>query len=152
MLILQQLFLSKFTAIEPGLLELLQKVARVRFFWDRVYIITSQICHCTTFQLVVFNMLAKGSSYACWRRMLKIHYQTMIFLSKKSKKKLTDHGADHDHRETVVECLLMNPTLHIQWLHYRIMFVTFKIKYTLLQLLHVYTATAQTCTCHAFII
>jgi len=31
--------LSKSIAIEPGLLELLQKVAGVRFFWDTVYII-----------------------------------------------------------------------------------------------------------------
>jgi len=30
--------LSKSIAIEPGLLELLQKVAGVRFFWDTVYI------------------------------------------------------------------------------------------------------------------
>jgi len=29
--------LSKSIAIEPGLLELLQKVAGVRFFWDTVY-------------------------------------------------------------------------------------------------------------------
>ena len=32
MLILERLFLSKTIAIEPGLLELLQKVAGVRFF------------------------------------------------------------------------------------------------------------------------
>jgi len=36
-LILQRLFLLKFIAIEPGLLELLEKVAGVRFFWDTVY-------------------------------------------------------------------------------------------------------------------
>jgi len=29
--------LSKSIAIEPGLLDLLQKVAGVRFFWDTVY-------------------------------------------------------------------------------------------------------------------
>ena len=39
MLILYRLFLSKSIPTEPGLLELLQKVAGVRFFLDTVYII-----------------------------------------------------------------------------------------------------------------